>query len=176
MVDKEESDISALIRRVEKLESNPYTKNFRRRNKSNNKSAQQLQCSHCLFLNKQLGASLDTRHHSAACGKRSVSVNLLESLDNLDSSLTADSSSSDLQEGDAKITQISSNNFLQISSETPTHAEPTDVLNSPHNNSLINVNCDSSKDSSLKTSVSDIIHPQYFVDTPPVLMATCSSL
>ena len=127
-------------------------------------------------MNKQLGASLDTRHHSAACGKRSVSVNLLESLDNLDSSLTADSSSSDLQEGDAKITHISSNNFLQISSETPTHAEPTDVLNSPHNNSLINVNCDSSKDSSLKTSVSDIIHPQYFVDTPPVLMATCSSL
>ena len=38
-------------------------------------------CTHCLFLNQQLGALLRTDHPSHKWGKRSVSVNLVESLD-----------------------------------------------------------------------------------------------
>ena len=74
-------DIPAFIRRVEKLESKPYSNNNYRRRQKNSKSKSQQQCSHCVFLNKQLGSTLDKRHESTACGKRSVSISLLNSLD-----------------------------------------------------------------------------------------------
>ena len=71
-------DIGALIQRVQRLESNNKRQNRKQVRWSNVKRDQ---CSHCLFLNKQLGSNLKTDHPASMCGKRQVSVSLIESLD-----------------------------------------------------------------------------------------------
>ena len=40
----------------------------------------QERCKHCTFINKQLGSALNTNHNSNNCGKRKLSVNVIESL------------------------------------------------------------------------------------------------
>ena len=94
------SDISSLVRRIEKLESKPFKKNNRYKFKNNTKQTRSLQCSHCTFLNQQLGSTLDTNHNSTACGKRSVSISLLQSLNCEESSQESETSQLESSEGD----------------------------------------------------------------------------
>ena len=74
------NEINCLIQRIEKLETNFKSKN---KNKSRNfyQPQRKVQCSHCLFINKQLGCNLKTDHPSNSCGKKGVSISLVESLD-----------------------------------------------------------------------------------------------
>ena len=75
-------DISALVQRVERLETNARRNN--RRNNGWNKQQDRGKCSHCTFINKQLGSNLRTDHPSNACGKSRVSISLVESLEDDD--------------------------------------------------------------------------------------------
>ena len=75
-------DISALVQRVERLETNARRNN--RRNNGWNKQQDRGKFSHCTFINKQLGSNLRTDHPSKACGKSRVSISLVESLEDDD--------------------------------------------------------------------------------------------
>ena len=59
--------VDMIIRRLEKLEDR-QTVNSRK--KKSNKFRNSQFCSHCAFINKQLGANLDTAHSNRACTKR----------------------------------------------------------------------------------------------------------
>ena len=98
--DEEKSPaIQALITRIERLEG-PYRKQQNRKFYQKNRGRKQEQCSHCLFLNKQLGSNLRTDHSSYKCGKNKVSVSLLESLDtDPDEAVHADDLTSESAEG-----------------------------------------------------------------------------
>ena len=74
-INNNSDEMISLVNRVERLETNFTNKN---RRKSANFSRKKEQCTHCLFINKQLGASLKTDHPSHLCGKKSVSISLLE--------------------------------------------------------------------------------------------------
>ena len=112
----ESSDIAAIVRRIERLESRPRPFNKKKRNF---KQSRPIRCSHCVFLNKQLGATLDTNHHSAECGKKSVSISLLESQGTADSSQVSSTSTSEYPEGDNKNTDIPNNLDLQMNDGGP---------------------------------------------------------
>ena len=76
-------DVTALIRRIDQLEVNQAKFQPRRRwppNNNNNRKQSADRCSHYKFLNKQLGANLRVDHASVNCGKKNVSINLIESL------------------------------------------------------------------------------------------------
>ena len=71
--------LHALIQRVDRLETFSKTRGKKKTPRQfQNKQANK--CAHCTFLNAQLGASLRTDHASSACGKKSVSVSLIETL------------------------------------------------------------------------------------------------
>ena len=73
--------INTIVRRLNKLESrfDRNKRHFRqKKNYSNNKSGF---CKHCHFINKQLGASLDTNHSAVTCKKKALSVNVVEAWD-----------------------------------------------------------------------------------------------
>ena len=118
-VDQQEdkSEIRSLVRRIEKLETKPFKKNRRGKFSFNANQTGSKQCSHCIFLNKQLGASLRTDHSSELCGKRSVSVNSLESVHCEEPAQESSSSSSDFTEGEKRILETPSNCILQTESE-----------------------------------------------------------
>ena len=63
------NDMQALIYRIERLE----TSRQRYQRKSNVNFRRREQCSHCVFLNKQLGSNLKTDHSSGSCGKKGLS-------------------------------------------------------------------------------------------------------
>ena len=150
-------EISSLVRRIEKLESKPFKKHSRLKFKNNNKQARFLQCSHCTFLNKQLGSTLDTNHNFTACGKRSVSISLLESLNVEESSQESESSSLASSEGDVKCVNLLYNSSLQRNDGLPIHVERTEAES---NNSSDNcVRCSSSENARTfitTASVSDV--------------------
>ena len=72
--------VDMIIRRLEKLENNsnkPFNNRFKQRKTSQRK---RVLCKHCLYINTQLGSSLDVNHSSDSCGKRKLSVNVIEAL------------------------------------------------------------------------------------------------
>ena len=93
-----DSGLNSLVQRIERLESSSKYNNRRKKPPTKPKS-NVVKCAHCLFLNQQLGASLPTNHPSYACGKKNVSVNLIESLNCCDQ-MEASHFSSPSDEGD----------------------------------------------------------------------------
>ena len=111
--DAEANGISSLVRRLEKLEAKSNKQSRKKKSSYAASKSRPLQCTHCTFLNRQLNASLRTDHHSSACGKRSVSISLLESMDVVEDLQTTDSSPSDSQEGEISSPPFKSNLTLQ---------------------------------------------------------------
>ena len=71
--------MEALVQRIEKLEFS--SDRFKKKKKYGGKFRPSgPSCSHCTFLNQQLGAKLNTNHSNNNCGKKSVSISLLESI------------------------------------------------------------------------------------------------
>ena len=91
------SEMTALIQRIENLE-NSGRKNYRRNKWS--KQPQKEKCTHCLFLNKQLGSNLRVDHASNTCGKNKVSISLVESMGSDYSQSSYTGSQSECEEGD----------------------------------------------------------------------------
>ena len=75
--------VDMIIRRIERLESDRFRPQQRFRGRANRSSfgnsRPQERCQHCSFINRQLGSSLNTNHKSATCGKKRLSVNVIES-------------------------------------------------------------------------------------------------
>ena len=71
------SDMQALVQRIERLETGKQQ--FQKQ--ANRRFRKKEQCSHCVFLNKQLGSNLRTDHFSGSCGKKGLSVNLVEAFE-----------------------------------------------------------------------------------------------
>ena len=70
--------VDMIVRRLERLEQSQYPQSGARsryRNNRNNQRKRNNYCSHCAFINKQLGSSLNTNHSSASCNKKPLSVN-----------------------------------------------------------------------------------------------------
>ena len=70
----DQDTVDSMLRRIEKLEFNkrrparqPARRGRNYNNKNNYQRPQPQNCSHCLFINKQLGASLRTDHASSSC-------------------------------------------------------------------------------------------------------------
>ena len=61
------ADMTSLIQRINKLETNS---NKNKRRNMGFTSRKQDQCSYCIFINQQLGSSLRTDHPSKLCGKK----------------------------------------------------------------------------------------------------------
>ena len=88
------NELATLVQRVERLEFRSNKQQNRRRPNISYQRQAQDRCKHCMFLNKELGANLRVDHHSNLCGKKNVSVSLVEclhdepptSLDNMDGS------------------------------------------------------------------------------------------
>ena len=139
------SDLKSLVNRIERLENKPVNKQ-KKKFTANSGQFRRPQCSHCIFLNKQLGASLQTDHATAACGKRSISVNLIQTLDNVNiSEEFPDSSHSESPEGEYRTQNILSNPSLQTSEQQGSKANteqaavetlkpPIDVVICPSSN------------------------------------------
>ena len=105
-----------LISRIERLESAYNNKN---RKKSSNFSRKKESCSHYIFINKQLGASLNTEHPSHLCEKKTVSISLLEA-----QSEGNEETSSDGNEGETvNSSPYFSSSQLQISDDYSAPAE-----------------------------------------------------
>ena len=103
----EQNALHALIQRVDRLETSSRMQGQKKPRQFQNKRSNK--CTHCTFLNNQLGASLRTDHPSSSCGKRSVSVNLVETLE-FDQN---DSCSSDTPEGGTSSSKSNLISFLQ---------------------------------------------------------------
>ena len=108
------NDMSALIQRIERLEVNNKKNNRRKKQSMPNQFQYANQCSHCLFINKQLGSTLKTDHSNTNCGKKNVSISLVESLGTLSS---CTESSSDCNEGDGGYNTLYLTQSLQTDSE-----------------------------------------------------------
>ena len=89
-------DIASLVQRIERLETNFPNKSRKKKGFSARKRDQ---CTHGLFINKQLGSSLSTDHASNMCGKKNVSISLVQSMGDSDNS-SSSQKSSDYGEGD----------------------------------------------------------------------------
>ena len=107
------SEVSTLIRRIERLETNFINKGRKKVNSARNR----IICTHCTFINKQLGASLRTDHPSHQCGKKAVSISLLE----VEEYEAAPSSSAPSDEGDIIKLEQENNPLLQTETGS-THA------------------------------------------------------
>ena len=94
-VDGNSSDMTALVRRIDRIETN-LNNRFRKRSTPNNRKGNV--CTHCQFINKQLGASLKTDHPNNMCGKKNVSISLLE-IDGENGPDSSPTQSSDWDEG-----------------------------------------------------------------------------
>ena len=129
-------NIVDLVNRIDRLETN-----FKRQNKkqSNWSKKKRELCSHCVFLNKELGSTLKTDHPSHLCGKKNVSVSLVESLGLADSN--SDTPGENLSEYEGGIEKIVPNitPCFQISSEDPTYAQDQ-LLSSQAQYSSLDVN------------------------------------
>ena len=70
--------IAAIVQRLDKLETGARQRSWRGRNnyKLNRNTRPSPTCGHCSYINRQLGASLDTRHSSQYCQKKQLSVYL----------------------------------------------------------------------------------------------------
>ena len=74
----DDSSVDTIIRRLDRLESN--NKYYRRSNNKNPRnSTRKPQCSHCTFVNNKIGSSLSTDHRSDQCGRKRLSVSVVES-------------------------------------------------------------------------------------------------
>ena len=62
-----DAEYGALVQRVQMLEFNSRRQNRKQSNWSKTKA---VQCSHCVFLNKQLDANLPTNHPTGSCNKK----------------------------------------------------------------------------------------------------------
>ena len=100
---------------TEKTNNSTFKNNltFKRQNKkqSNWSKKKRELCSHCLFLNKELGSTLKTDHPSHLCGKKNVSVSLVESLGLADSN--SDTPGENLSEYEGGIKKIVPNKMLR---------------------------------------------------------------
>ena len=142
--DNDSSSIDMIIRRIEKLERNK-NKSSSRRQSFRRSNFKQMGCRHCLFINKQLNANLDTNHDSSMCSKRKLSVNLLETYEEeVDPHIATSSNSDDTGDLEPSISKFSQNPFLQTeltnTSELaaefyPDTANSNLLLSSHHNNS-----------------------------------------
>ena len=111
--------VDMIIRRLEKLEDRQPPK-FRKKKANKFKNSQF--CSHCAFINKQLGANLDTSHSNHSCTKRKISINVL---DVPDQDTTSDES--DCYEGEQSSEKVAlTNDSLQTD---PRQLEETRLIN-----------------------------------------------
>ena len=153
-----------LIQRVEKLEFNaqrvPRKQNAWSRQKS-------VQCSHCIFINKQLNAKLRTDHAQNACSKKNVSISLLESMGTGADQESIQDNLSDY-EGDLIASKLVCNKSLQTEHGLPA---PEIITTSQTGASTLisNNTCDQSADvvSSVNLVVSDT-KPNNLFDIPTV--------
>ena len=88
--------VDMLLARIENLESGRFmsarqparsqvrqqaSQPFRGARKPFSQTRRRPYCTHCSFINRQLGSSLKTDHSSTNCGKQHISVNMVEALD-----------------------------------------------------------------------------------------------
>ena len=92
--------VDMIVRRLERLEQGRFSfpkSRGRQKNFRNNQRRRKDYCSHCAFLNKQLGASLNTNHSSNSCNKQKLAVNVVETV--YDEASNTDTSDSMLAHG-----------------------------------------------------------------------------
>ena len=108
-----------LIRRIEKLEFNrrqparqPTRRTTNNFNKSQNSFQRSSYCTHCAFINNQLGSSLQTNHFSSACNRKNVSISLIDVADAAPS-LNSSEEEYSYYEGESKCLVQNSTGLLQ---------------------------------------------------------------
>ena len=103
------SDVDMILRRIERLEMGQNSKSLKQqRFKRSNFTP--VTCSHCAFLNKQLGTQLNTKHKTSLCTKKQLSVSLIESMDEYDDNPVSQHSDSDTNEGE-EIQHVANSNI-----------------------------------------------------------------
>jgi len=113
-------ETSDLIRRIEKLELSRFQPARRgsRKVKKNQRSYQRgAYCTHCAFINNQLGSSLNTDHSTNSCNKKNVSISLIDVANGSDTLNLADEDSSCYEEGGLICTDPHSISLLQNSDD-----------------------------------------------------------
>ena len=86
MATSETTSVDMILRRLERLETGSQNRRFRRmiKNKQSGPQFQQrLFCGHCNLINKQLGANLNTSHSPYSCTRKQLSVNVIDTMDNV---------------------------------------------------------------------------------------------
>ena len=100
-----EPSVDTIIRRLERLE---HRNRYSRRNR-NKKFNRKLQCSHCTFVNNKIGSSLSTDHRSDQCGRKKLSVSVVESFGEDNERLSTTASEESSEEGGTKNDNIHNN-------------------------------------------------------------------
>ena len=73
-----ETPIMAIVQRLEKLEMGAKERSYRGRFRPKSTFRKPVTCGHCTYINRQLGANLDTKHSPKSCPKQQLSINILE--------------------------------------------------------------------------------------------------
>ena len=107
--------VDNIIRRLERLESQRFSNNNKKKNQD--KFREKKICSHCAYINKQLGCNLDDKHYLNECERRKISVNVIAQPQIYGHNSTDESSES--AEGDMNLTsEIPNPVLLQTEHET----------------------------------------------------------
>ena len=96
--------VDMIIRRLEKLEKGSYQSKTPRPSKFSRKSNKNRNfCSNCSFLNKQLDANIDVKHDPNMCGRKKISVALIDSFTHDQDQTSTSSEDSDIERGEQLI-------------------------------------------------------------------------